>query len=74
MAETEIILLTPANNSGVLGLARATLDGTTLTLDVAASGLTPGESHPLHIHGFTDGAAGTEHPATVADDANTDGR
>ena len=31
MAETAFALLTPGNNSGVLGLARATLDGTTLT-------------------------------------------
>ena len=70
--ESFLALLAPANNSGVLGLARATLDGSSFTLDVAASGLTPGQPHPLQIHGFADG--GTEHLATIADDTNADGR
>lgn len=47
-------LITPVNNSGVLGLARVGLEGNVLTLDLAASGLTPGGDHPLHIHGFLD--------------------
>ena len=72
MAETAFALLTPSNNSGVLGLARATLDGTTLKVDVAASGLAPGQVHPFHIHGFLD-----DRPARLAvatDDADGDGR
>ncbi|MBD0272490.1 MAG: hypothetical protein ICV73_11240 [Acetobacteraceae bacterium] len=71
MAETAFTLLTPGNNSGVLGLARATLDGTTLKVDVAASGLTPGQVHPFHLHGFLDDRP--ERPAIFADDADGDG-
>ena len=72
MAETAFALLTPANNSGVLGLARATLDGTTLKVDVAASNLTPGQVHPFHLHGFLDDRP--ERLAVAADDADGDGR
>lgn len=71
MAETAFTLLTPGNNSGVLGLARATLDGTALTVDVVASGLTPGQAHPFHLHGFLDDRP--ERPAIFADDADGDG-
>lgn len=71
MAETAFTLLTPGNNSGVLGLARATLGGTTLKVDVVASGLTPGETHPFHLHGFLDDRP--ERPAIFADDADGDG-
>ena len=71
MAETVFTLITPANNSGVLALARATLDGTDLTVDVAASGLTPGEPHSLHLHGFLDDSP--ERAAVSADDADGDG-
>jgi Cu/Zn superoxide dismutase len=66
-----LALLTPANNSGVVGLARLTLSGDSLTVDVAASGLTPNQAHPSHVHGFTTGDG--ERPATIADDQNHDG-
>src|SRR3954470_9914578 len=66
-----LALLTPANNSGVVGLARLTLSGDSLTGDVAASGLTPNQAHPSHVHGFTTGDG--ERPATIADDQNHDG-
>jgi hypothetical protein len=71
MTETAFTLLTPGNNSGVLGLARATLEGTTLTVDVVASGLTPGQVHPFHLHGFLDDRP--ERPAIFADDTDGDG-
>jgi len=72
MADSFLGLLSPANNSGVEGLARLTLDGTTLHVDMAADGATPGQAHPFHIHGFTDGS-GTERLAVVSDDANGNG-
>jgi hypothetical protein len=71
MAETAFTLITPGNNSGVLGLARATLDGDTLKVDVVASNLTPGEVHPFHLHGFLDDRP--ERLAVAADDADGDG-
>ena len=71
MADEFLTLLTPANNSGVLGLARTSLDGTVLTVDVAASGLTPGEVHPFHLHGFLNDAP--ERLAVALDDADGDG-
>jgi hypothetical protein len=72
MAETAFALLTPSNNSGALGLARATLDGTTLRVDVVASGLTPGQVHPFHLHGFLDDRQ--ERAPVAADDTDGDGR
>ncbi|MFC7478539.1 hypothetical protein ACFQS7_29745 [Dankookia sp. GCM10030260] len=71
MANTFFSLLTPANNSGVLGLSRVSLDGDTLSVDVAASGLTPGQIHPLHLHGFLTDAP--ERLAVASDDADGDG-
>jgi hypothetical protein len=77
---TAITLLTPANNSGVVGLGLVSLDGTELTTGVVASGLTPDQVHPVHIHGFppADGEGGEETPATerlalAADDQDGDG-
>jgi hypothetical protein len=70
-AETYFTILTPTNNSGVLGLGRVTLHGTTLSVDVVASGLTPGQVHPLHIHGFLD--EDPERTPTVRDDLDEDG-
>lgn len=70
MAETGSALLNPSNNSGAL--ARAILDGTTLTVDVAASGLAPGEVHPFHIHGFLDDSQSRS--AVAADHRDGDGR
>jgi hypothetical protein len=71
LANTFFSLLTPANNSGVLGLARTSLDGNTLTVDIAASGLTPGQVHPFHLHGFLTDAP--ERLAVYSDDADGDG-
>jgi hypothetical protein len=71
LANTFFSLLTPANNSGVLGLSRVSLDGNALTVDVAASGLTPGQVHPLHLHGFLNDAP--ERLAVASDDADGDG-
>jgi hypothetical protein len=71
MADEFITLLTPANNSGVLGLARTSLDGNVLTVDVAAAGLTPDAEHPLHLHGFLDGSP--SQLATYANDQDGDG-
>lgn len=71
MADPFLGLLTPANNSGVVGLARTSLEGKVLTVAVAAAGLTPEERHPLHIHGFLDGRESKL--ATYADDADGDG-
>jgi hypothetical protein len=41
-------------------------------VDVVASGLTPGQVHPLHLHGFLDDRQ--ERQAVAADDADGDGR
>ncbi|WP_431271250.1 hypothetical protein [Dankookia sp. P2] len=71
MADEFLTLLTPANNSGVLGLARTSLDGNVLTVDVAASGLTPDAEHPLHLHGFLDSSP--SQLATYANDQDGDG-
>ena len=72
MTETAFALLTPSNNSGALALARATLDGTTLTVDAVASGLAPNQVHPFHIHGFLDDSP--ERLAVATDDLDGDGR
>lgn len=69
--ETAAALILPANNSGVLGFAFATLDGNELTVNVVAANATPGEVHPLHLHGFADGR--TERLPVAADDADGDG-
>lgn len=69
--ESVFALLLPSNNSGALGFAAVTLDGNTLDVRFVADNVTPGEPHPLHIHGFTDG--GTERLAVAGDDADGDG-
>jgi len=66
-----VALVLPANNSGVLGFAVATLYGNELDVKVVAAGLTPGEVHPLHIHGFADGSE--ERLPVVSDDRDGDG-
>ncbi|MBL6458931.1 CHRD domain-containing protein [Belnapia sp. T6] len=71
MSGSYVSLITPANNSGVLGLAQVTLDGNVLGVEVAASGLTPDEMHPFHLHGFLDDAP--ERLAVYSDDADGDG-
>jgi hypothetical protein len=64
-------IVLPANNSGVLGFAFATLEGNVLEVRVIAANTTPGQVHPLHLHGFTDGR--TERLPTAKDDADGDG-
>ena len=71
MATTAIALLTPGNNSGVTGVGVVTLDGTNLSVDVSASGLTPNQVHSLHLHGFLDDRP--ERLAVAADDLDGDG-
>ena len=39
------------NDSGVDGVAELTLAGNQLTVDIEATGMTPDEMHPQHIHG-----------------------
>ncbi|MCW2243558.1 hypothetical protein [Azospirillum canadense] len=66
-----VALLEPANNSGAHGVGLLTLGQNTLTVDVAASGLTPNRPHPFHIHGFAD-----DRPSqlpTIAQDTDRDG-
>jgi hypothetical protein len=64
-------LMTPSNNSGVLGAALVQMDDDSVTVDVRAIGLTPGEFHPLHIHGFLNGDP--SHLPTLTLDADRDG-
>ncbi|HYO08169.1 MAG TPA: hypothetical protein VER17_04295 [Tepidisphaeraceae bacterium] len=45
----------PSNGSGVTGTTQLTLDGTTLTVQINATGLAPDQPHPAHVHGFPDG-------------------
>jgi len=45
---------TPLNNSGVSGTSDLTLNGSTLTVTVNATGLEPNQQHEQHIHGFAD--------------------
>lgn len=51
------------NGSGVTGTAKLDLDGRKLEVDIQAEGLTPGEAHPEHIHGFP-GAVRSTCPST----------
>jgi ElaB/YqjD/DUF883 family membrane-anchored ribosome-binding protein len=69
--QTAAALILPANNSGVLGFAFASLEGNELTVNVVAANATPGQVHPLHLHGFTDGR--TERLPVASDDADGDG-
>jgi glucose/arabinose dehydrogenase len=71
--DTFVALLTPANDSGVLGAALVHFDEKEgdVTIAVRASGLTPNEVHPQHIHGFED-----DRPSlipTIALDQDLDG-
>ncbi|MBP2312861.1 hypothetical protein [Azospirillum soli] len=58
------------NDSGVKGIAVLTLSNDSLQVDVAATGLEPGQQHPMHIHGFSDG---TPSDPTAASDTDGDG-
>jgi len=65
--------LTPSNNSGAKGVAAVIIDETagTISIKVHAVGLTPGEVHEQHIHGFADGTP--SHLPTIVLDTDLDG-
>jgi len=65
--------LTALNNSGVDGKAVLLIDqnARTLTVDIKASGLEPGEMHIQHIHGFNDDTDAKS--PTIAQDTDGDG-
>lgn len=56
------------NVSGVEGTALLTLRGDDLTAFISASGLTPGQTHPQHIHGFEDDTVVARTPTVAFDD------
>jgi hypothetical protein len=58
------------NRSGVTGVATLTLDGSTLTVHVVASGLEPNRTHMQHIHAIDQGNSTCP---TIAADTNHDG-
>lgn len=64
---------TALNNSGVGGHALLFLDERTqtLTVDIQAHGLEPGQVHVQHIHGFDDDSKA--HTPTLAQDTDHDG-
>lgn len=64
---------TALNNSGIEGRAIVLLDQNTdtLTVDIQATGLEPGEMHIQHIHGFEDGT--DSRSPTLRLDADGDG-
>lgn len=68
-------VLTPLNSSGVSGLASLSLDGNFLTVHITASGLTPDQPHPQHIHGMFDsnGNVANSTVPTIAQDTDGDG-
>lgn len=49
------VQLQPLNGSEASGTAEITVDGTSVTVRVEASGLEPDQRHPMHLHGFRDG-------------------
>jgi len=63
--------LMPTNNSGVHGTATLTAHGGSLTVDIHARGLVPGQPHAQHLHGSKD----SKHfqCPSMADDTNGDG-
>lgn len=67
------VTLSPENNSGVTGSATMTLDGTLLTMSLTASGLTPNQVHPAHLHGLLGDAAPNTQPAPPTADRDGDG-
>ncbi len=58
------------NNSGVSGTAELILEGSSLTVNITASGLEPEKLHPQHIHGFVDNKRNSTCPPTSADSNN----
>lgn len=70
---TYSVALAPENGSGVTGSATMTLDGNLLTMNLTASGLTPNEVHPAHLHGLLGDAAPNTQPAPPTADRDGDG-
>lgn len=64
--------LSSLNGSGATGKANLTLVGDMLTVRIEASGMTPLEVHPQHIHGFADTKKNSVCPPPSAD-TNGDG-
>lgn len=60
------------NNSGVSGTAELSLEGSTLTVSISATGLEPEMLHPQHIHGFVENKGNSTCPPASAD-KNGDG-
>ena len=60
--------LDPLNNSRAEGVSFLALNGDTLTVITAMSGVEPGQPHPQHIHGFENGAEGTIPDITFDDE------
>lgn len=58
------------NNSGVSGTAELILEGSSLTVNITASGLEPEALHPQHIHGFMDDKRNSTCPPASADSDN----
>lgn len=70
--ESDVVMykscLTPLNNSGSLAFGYFEFVNNTMKATVIATGVTPNQPHPQHIHGFTDGSDATCPPANAADD------
>lgn len=64
--------LSEINDSGVSGTAAISVQGNNLTVVVEAEGMTPGETHPQHIHGLENGNENATCPPESAD-TNEDG-
>lgn len=55
------------NGSDVSGTAQLHLEGSTLTVDITASGLEAEKLHPQHIHGFSENKGNSTCPPASAD-------
>lgn len=55
------------NDSGVSGTAELSLSGSTLTVNITASGLEANQVHPQHIHGFAENKGNSTCPPASAD-------
>ncbi|GAA4318308.1 hypothetical protein [Christiangramia aestuarii] len=55
------------NESGVSGTAELSLTGSTLTVNISASGLEANQVHPQHIHGFSSNKGNSTCPPASAD-------
>jgi Cu/Zn superoxide dismutase len=57
VADAYTVMLDAQNDSGVSGSVLFTLDGDQLTVTVSATGLTPDQTHMMHLHGLETGEA-----------------